>query len=256
MVMIPGLQMTPVGKWCQDWKWFAQMISPKCINCLVSMKSLRMYIFFKELTCYFEPTIEHRARRISENLFGILANRWRFMRNVLLLHPDVIEILVSAALVLHNFLRESDPYCPIGLLDTESVTAKVVTGLWRQDPSFSAMEPFKARLHRRFWSRQLDAVFVARKLQLENRTCKPGANFQCDLSAVISQGFRTCLKIDATSARQKLHRLAATKIACVNGPLEIPTRGHNSSVEAKHVRDVFKYYFVPYGTVEWQWERC
>ena len=46
-----------------------------------------------------------RARRISENLFGILANRWRFIRNVLLLHPDVIEILVSAALVLHNFLR-------------------------------------------------------------------------------------------------------------------------------------------------------
>ena len=30
------------------------------------------------------------------------------MRNVLLLHPDVIEVLVSAALVLHNFLRESD----------------------------------------------------------------------------------------------------------------------------------------------------
>ncbi|XP_015756936.1 PREDICTED: coiled-coil domain-containing protein 174-like isoform X4 [Acropora digitifera] len=34
-----------------------------------------------------------RARCISENLFGILANRWRFMRNVMLLHPDVIEVL-------------------------------------------------------------------------------------------------------------------------------------------------------------------
>ena len=31
--------------------------------------------------------------------------------------------------------------------------------------------------------------------------------------AAISQGFRTCLKLDATSARQKLHRVAATKIA-------------------------------------------
>ena len=36
--------------------------------------------------------------------------------------------------------------------------------------------------------------------------------------AVISQGFRTCLKLVAALARQKLHRVAATKIACVNGP--------------------------------------
>lgn len=103
-----------------------------------------------------------RTRHISENLFVILANRWRFMRNVLLLHPDAIEVLVSAALVLHNFLRESDAYCLIRLLDTASLT-----GLWCQDLSFSAMEP-----------------------------------------------------------------------------LETPTRGHNSSVDAKHVRNVFKDYFA------------
>lgn len=101
------------------------------------------------------------------------------MGNVLLLHQDVIEILVSAALVLHNFLRESDAYCPTGLLDTESVTGEVLTGWWCQDLSFSAM-----------------------------------------------------------------------------GPLEIPTRGHNSSVDAKHVRDVFKDYFAHEGAAEWQWERC
>ena len=35
----------------------------------------------------------------------------------------------------------------------------------------------KARLHRRFLSRQLDAIFVALNLQLQNRTCKPGAIF-------------------------------------------------------------------------------
>ena len=37
--------------------------------------------------------------------------------------------------------------------------------------------------------------------------------------AVILLGFRTCLKLDAILAREKLHRVAATKIACVNGPL-------------------------------------
>ena len=35
----------------------------------------------------------------------------------------------------------------------------------------------KARLLRRFLSRQLDAIFVARKLELQNRTCNPGAIF-------------------------------------------------------------------------------
>ena len=35
----------------------------------------------------------------------------------------------------------------------------------------------KARLHGRFLSQQLDAIFVALKLQLQNRRCKPGAIF-------------------------------------------------------------------------------
>ena len=43
--------------------------------------------------------------------------------------------------------------------------------------------------------------------------------FSVRFVAAISQGFRTCLKLVAALARQKLHRVAATKIACVNGPL-------------------------------------
>ena len=35
----------------------------------------------------------------------------------------------------------------------------------------------KARLHRRFLSPQLNAIFVALKLQLQNRTCKPLRDF-------------------------------------------------------------------------------
>ena len=45
--------------------------------------------------------------------------------------------------------------------------------------------------------------------------------FSVRFVAAISQGFRTYLKLVATSARQKLHRVAVTKIACVNGPLRI-----------------------------------
>ena len=34
---------------------------------------------------------------------------------------------------------------------------------------------FKACLHRQFLPQELDATFVALKLQLQNRRCKPGA---------------------------------------------------------------------------------
>ena len=65
------------------------------------------------------------------------------------------------------------------------------------------MRCLKARLHRRFLSQQLDAIFVAAK------------------SHLVSNMFETpaILKLQLL-ARQKLHRVAATKIACVNGPLD------------------------------------
>ena len=42
----------------------------------------------------------------------------------------------------------------------------------------------KARLHRRFLSQQLDAIFVALKLQLQNRRCKPDAICRRDIAGV------------------------------------------------------------------------
>ena len=44
-----------------------------------------------------------RARRISENLFGIIANRWCVFRSVILLPPTTIEYLTMATLTIHNF---------------------------------------------------------------------------------------------------------------------------------------------------------
>ena len=43
--------------------------------------------------------------------------------------------------------------------------------------------------------------------------------FSVRFVAAISQEFRTCLKLDANLARQKLHGVAATKMARVNWPL-------------------------------------
>ena len=46
-----------------------------------------------------------------------------------------------------------------------------------------------------------------------------------------NEGFRTCLKLDVTLARQKLHRVAATKIARVNGPLDSTPAFHDGKKE-------------------------
>ena len=71
----------------------------------------------------------------------------------------------------------------------------------------------KARLHRRFLSRQFDTIFVAPKLQLQNRTCKPGAIFSAicrrDIAGV-SNMFETCCNLSATkiaSSCRDEHRL-------------------------------------------------
>ncbi|XP_068735594.1 uncharacterized protein [Montipora capricornis] len=48
-----------------------------------------------------------RARRISENLFGILANRWCVFKSIMQIPPETIDVVVMAALTLHNYLRNS-----------------------------------------------------------------------------------------------------------------------------------------------------
>ncbi|KAK3746102.1 hypothetical protein QZH41_015519, partial [Actinostola sp. cb2023] len=48
-----------------------------------------------------------RARRLSENLFGIVANRWRVFLTVMALSPSYVEDIIMAALTLHNLLRST-----------------------------------------------------------------------------------------------------------------------------------------------------
>ena len=122
------------------------------------------------------------ARRVSENLCGILTNRWRVFRTVLMLPPKSIETLVLAALTLHNYLMQNSSsrcYCPTGLCDREIAGGTTVQGSWRQD---RASESFL--------------------------------------------------------------------------PLQVPPCGHNSSTDAKMVRETFKDFFFHEGAVIWQWDKC
>ncbi|CAH2013981.1 unnamed protein product [Acanthoscelides obtectus] len=58
-----------------------------------------------------------RARHIVENVFGILASRFRIFQSPINLEPENIEKIVMAACALHNFLIEhqSSTYAPANL---------------------------------------------------------------------------------------------------------------------------------------------
>lgn len=83
-----------------------------------------------------------RARRIVENAFGILANRFRVLLSPIWLSPDNVEKVTLACCVLHNFLRDKSPgtYSPPGSFDTECPEDGTVNdGEWRQEGNESSM---------------------------------------------------------------------------------------------------------------------
>ena len=67
----------------------------------------------------------YRLRRISENGFGILANRWRVFGKPFMLDPEKVRNITLAAITLHNWLREESENgkvdIPKGLVDYENI---------------------------------------------------------------------------------------------------------------------------------------
>nr|XP_023028734.1 uncharacterized protein LOC111516862 [Leptinotarsa decemlineata] len=49
-----------------------------------------------------------RARRVSENAFGIIFSVYRILRRPMLLQPERATVVVLAVLYLHNYLRKSN----------------------------------------------------------------------------------------------------------------------------------------------------
>ena len=71
-----------------------------------------------------------RARRIVENAFGILCNRWGCMGTTMRQRPETIRAIVIACCILHNMLRSQR--IPRGLLDEEDANHQVIPGAWRE----------------------------------------------------------------------------------------------------------------------------
>lgn len=80
-----------------------------------------------------------RARRVIENVFGIISTRFRVLRKTVELSPTKVQKIVFAVCILHNFLisrKQSAPiYAPRGTFDTENTDGTVTLGTWRNQNS-------------------------------------------------------------------------------------------------------------------------
>lgn len=78
-----------------------------------------------------------RARRIVENVFGIISAIFRVLRKPILLSPAKSQIIVMAVCCLHNYIRKSrnsrNIYTPPGTFDQEDEQGNIVPGNWRQE---------------------------------------------------------------------------------------------------------------------------
>lgn len=72
-----------------------------------------------------------RARRIVENVFGIMAARFRVFHTAINMKLENIEKVVLACCALHNFLRRNNPnkYCPSECFDEDLERGELVPGL-------------------------------------------------------------------------------------------------------------------------------
>ena len=74
-----------------------------------------------------------RARRVIENAFGILVARWQIFHHPIQTSVETAEIMIKAAVCLHNYLRQTNNacYCPAGFVDSQDCTGQIRPGEWR-----------------------------------------------------------------------------------------------------------------------------
>ena len=73
-----------------------------------------------------------RARRVVENAFGILANRFQVLLTTMMHKPSTVRLLVKTCVILHNLMRTRYPVMQNKLVDVEDQNGDVVPGAWRQ----------------------------------------------------------------------------------------------------------------------------
>ncbi|WAR21006.1 hypothetical protein MAR_014980 [Mya arenaria] len=72
-----------------------------------------------------------RARRVVENAFGILANRFRRLLTTLEMRPSTVTKTVMVCMTLHNLMRTRYPNIQNADLDREDEQGQFIAGAWR-----------------------------------------------------------------------------------------------------------------------------
>lgn len=85
-----------------------------------------------------------RARRVVENVFGIMASVFRILRKPIQLEPEKVQVITMTCALLHNFLRNSksssSTYTPPGSFDCEK-DGQLIAG--RADRNFASFTPLQ-----------------------------------------------------------------------------------------------------------------
>lgn len=78
-----------------------------------------------------------RARRVIENVFGIMSSRFRVLLKPIALEPNKAELIVLACIYMHNFLRRNSTskvnYTPPGTFDIFDTDGNLIEGSWRTE---------------------------------------------------------------------------------------------------------------------------
>lgn len=73
-----------------------------------------------------------RARRVVENSFGILVNRFQVLMTTMQHAPGTVRLIISACICLHNLMRMKYPRLQNNLVDREDDDHNVIPGEWRR----------------------------------------------------------------------------------------------------------------------------
>jgi len=78
------------------------------------------------------------SRVVVENVFGILASRYRIFKKPISLAPEKVSIITMTCILLHNFLRRSETsasiYTPPGMIDScDNFGSIIQPGSWRNE---------------------------------------------------------------------------------------------------------------------------